>query len=124
MIRVLIVAAVLAVTSIGTARSQSMQAVTTPSGPGLKVVVTWPASSSVTRFNLFRTPSTSPAPLNTAGPIARLTSCPAIQAILPLGSADWSMLSDGLATGSAQFDPCAISTIARNSPTEDRLQFL
>ena len=124
MLRVLIVAAVLALSSLSAARGQSMQAVTTPPGPGLKVVVTWPASASVTRFNLFRTPSASSAPLNTAGPIARLTSCPAIQALLPPGSTDWTMLSDGLATGSTQFDPCAISTIARNSPTEERLQFL
>jgi hypothetical protein len=100
---------------------QSMQAVTSPAGPALKVLVTWP-SSSVSRFNLYRTPGPA-TPLN-ATPIARLASCAQIQAIIPMGSDDWNLLSSGLAQNGTPFDPCAISTIVPGSAVDQRLQFL
>jgi hypothetical protein len=103
------------------AYGQSMQVVTSPAGPGLKVVVTWPATS-VSRFNLYRTPGPA-APLN-ATPIARMTSCAQIQTVIPMGSDDWNLLSNGLAQNNTPFDPCSISTIIPGSPADQRLQFL
>ena len=65
---------------------QSMQAVTSAPGPNLKIVVTWPLTN-VSRFNLYRSPG-STASLNTV-PIARMSSCSEIQAVIPMGSDDW-----------------------------------
>ncbi len=111
----------LALIASRSASGQSMQAVTSPAGPGLKIVVTWP-TSSVSRFNLYRTPGPA-TPLN-ATPIARLTSCAQIQAVISMGSDDWNLLSTGLAQNGTPFDPCAISTIVPGSAVEQRLQFL
>ena len=115
---------ILACLALITARSvhaQAMQAVTSTPGPNLKVVVTWPLAT-VSRFNLYRSPGTS-APLN-ATPIARMSSCSDIQAVIPMDSNDWKLLSSGLAENNVPFDPCSISTITPGSPLEQRLEFL
>jgi hypothetical protein len=106
----------------GRAYGQSLQAVTSPAGPGLKVVVSWTPATGVSRFNLYRTPGPAP-PLNST-PIARLTTCAQIQSVLGIGSDAWNQLSSGLAAGKTLFDPCAISTIVPGSAAEKRLQFL
>lgn len=111
----------LAVISFHGASGQSLQAVTSPAGPGLEIIVSWP-TAGVSRFNLYRTPGPA-APLN-AVPIARLTSCAQIQAVMPTGSDDWNLLSAGLAQSGTPFDPCAISTVAPGSAAEQRLQFI
>jgi hypothetical protein len=103
------------------AYGQSMQVVTSPAGPGLKVIVTWP-TTSVSRYNLYRAPGAA-APLN-ATPIAPMTSCAQIQTVIPMGSDDWNLLSNGLAQNNTPFDPCSISTIPPGSPADQRLQFL
>ena len=100
---------------------QSMQAVTSAPGPNLKIVVTWPLST-LTQFNLYRTPGAG-TPLNST-PIAPMTSCTQIQAVIPMGSDDWNLLSKGLAENNIPFDPCSISTIIPGSALEQRLQFL
>jgi hypothetical protein len=106
----------------------AMRAATSPAGPGLEVVLTWPTDTSVQRFNLYRRvqgqPAYPPTPLN-AAPIARMTDCAALQAVIPIGSADWEHLKQGLADGPATpFDPCAIAAIPPGSVKEDKLQFL
>ena len=106
----------------------AMQAATSPAGPPLDVVFSWPPDASVQRYNIYRRVAGAPAypstPLN-ATPITRLSDCAAIQAIIPIGSPDWIYLRDGLADGpAALFDPCAISTIAPGSAKETSLQFL
>lgn len=101
--------------------AQSMQAVTSPPGPNLKVVVTWPVTT-VSRFNLYRTPGPT-GPLNSS-PIARMSSCAQIQAVIPMGSDDWNLLSSGLAQNNVPFDPCSISSIVPGSTLEQRLEFL
>jgi fibronectin type 3 domain-containing protein len=101
---------------------QSLQAVTSGPGPNLKVVVTWPTTTAVSRFNLYRTPGPS-GPLNSA-PIARMSSCAQVETVIPMNSDDWKALSNGLAQNGSQFDPCSISTIVPGSPLDQRLQFL
>jgi hypothetical protein len=101
---------------------QSLQAVTSGPGPNLKVVVTWPNTTAVSRFNLYRTPGPS-VPLNST-PIARMSSCVQIQTVIPMNSDDWKSLSAGLAQNGTLFDPCSISTIVPGSPLEQRLEFL
>jgi len=118
--RILIVACLLLIVAHN-AHPQSMQAVTSTPGPNLKVVVTWPLST-VTRFNLYRTPGAS-TPLN-ASPITRMSSCAQIQSVIPMGSDDWNLLSTGLTQNNVPFDPCSISTITPGSPLEKRLEFL
>jgi chitodextrinase len=118
--RIFILACLL-LTATPDVHGQSMQAVTSPPGPNLKVVVTWPITT-VSRFNLYRTPGPS-GPLNST-PIARMSSCAQIQAVIPIGSDDWNLLSSGLAQNNVPFDPCSISTIASGSPLEQRLEFL
>jgi chitodextrinase len=118
--RITIVACFL-LTVTSNVHGQSMQAVTTPAGPNLKVVVTWP-NTTVSRFNLYRTPGPS-GPLNST-PIARMTLCAEIQAVIPMGSDDWNLLSSGLAQNNVPFDPCSISTIVPGSTLEQRLEFL
>lgn len=118
--RILILACLLLTAAYGV-HGQSMQAVTSTPGPNLKVIVTWPLST-VTRFNLYRTPGAS-TPLNSA-PIAPMTSCAQIQTVIPMGSDDWNLLSSGLAQNNVPFDPCSISSITPGSALEQRLQFL
>ena len=118
--RIAIVACFL-LTVISNVCGQSMQAVTTPPGPNQKVIVTWPLTT-VSRFNLYRTPGPS-GPLNST-PIARMTSCAEIQAVIPMGSDDWNLLSSGLAQNNVPFDPCSIWTIVPGSALEQRLEFL
>jgi fibronectin type 3 domain-containing protein len=118
--RIAIVACLL-LTVTSNVHGQSMQAVTSPPGPNLKVVVTWPVTA-VSRFNLYRTPGPS-GPLNST-PIASMTSCAQIQTVIPMGSDDWNLLSTGLAQNNVPFDPCSISTIVPGSALEQRLEFL
>ena len=106
----------------------AMQAATSAAGPPLEVVFSWPPNAGVQRYNLYRrvvgAPAYPPTPLNST-PIVRLSDCAAIQAIIPIGSADWIFLRDGLADGpGAPFNPCAIGTIAPGSAKETMLQFL
>lgn len=107
-------------------RAQTMQAVTTSPGPGLKVVLTWPSQSPTQRYNLYRKlapGATYPAaPLNLT-PVQRPSSCAAIQAVIPPASLEWQMIANGL-DPAGPFDPCQISTLAASSPQEGRLQFL
>lgn len=106
---------------------QSMRAATTLPGPDLSVVLTWPTASPSARVNLYRKPAGAAAypgtPLN-GQPIARLSSCAAIQAIITPGSEDWQFLANGLASGGIQFDPCTIATLAAGSQAEERFQLL
>jgi chitodextrinase len=118
--RILILAC-LPLTFTPNVHGQSMQAVTLQPGPNLKVVVTWPVTS-VSRFNIYRSPGPS-GPLNST-PFARMSSCAEIQAVVPLGSDDWNLLSSGLAQNNVPFDPCSISTIVPGSALEQRLEFL
>ena len=106
----------------------AMQAATSPAGPPLEVVFSWPPSAGVERYNLYRRVAGAPAypatPLNST-PIMRLSACAAIQAVMSVGSADWNFVRDGLADGpGAPFDPCAIAAIAPGSAKETMLQFL
>jgi fibronectin type 3 domain-containing protein len=126
--RVLVVAALLATGFADTAQADSMQAATTPPGPGLKVVLTWPATASVTRFNVYRRTTGAPVLLN-GTPIARLT-CPALKNIIPPNSPDWNALSSGLGLNGGPLDPCQFfgpgSTLseAQKAQLEQRLQQL
>jgi hypothetical protein len=111
-----------------TLRAQSMRAVTSAPVPSLHVVVTWPPSTAVQRFNLYRKATAASsfpaAPLN-ALPLGRMSSCSAIQAVIPLGSEDWVVLAKSLADiPTVDFDPCSISTIPAGSPKESKLFFL
>jgi hypothetical protein len=108
------------------AQGQSLQIASTPPGPGLRVILTWPPSSSTTSFNLYRKlsgaasyPST---PINSV-PITIFTSCPAIQALIPTNSAAWAALA-GINVAGNPINPCAIATIPLNSPAETQLQIL
>jgi chitodextrinase len=114
------------VTVANMARGQTMEAVTTPAGPGLKVVLTWPSTSPTQRYNLYRklpAAATYPAtPLN-ATPLERPSSCAAIQVVIPPASSEWQLIVNGL-DPAGPFDPCQISTLAATSSQEARLQFL
>ena len=117
----------LAITPVAQAQ-QAMRAATSPPGPGLEVVLTWPPDTSVHRFNLYRRVAGQPAypttPLNST-PLAVMTDCAAIQAVIPIGSDDWNFLRYGLGDGPpSPFNPCAIATIAPGSAKEATLQFL
>ena len=106
----------------------TMQAATSPAGPSLEVVFSWPPNTGVQRYNLYRRVAGAPAypatPLNST-PIVRLSDCAAIQTVIPIGSADWNYLRDGLADGpSAPFNPCTIAAIASGSAKQTMLQFL
>ncbi len=108
--------------------AQTMRAVTSSPGPGLHVVVTWPPSPTVARYNLYRRASAQagfPAtPLNST-PIQRMSSCAAIQAVIPPVSAEWALIAKGLADpGGPDFDPCQIATLPNGSPKLARLEFL
>jgi hypothetical protein len=118
----LLILACLLLTATRNVNGQSLQAVTSPPGPNLKIVVTWPATTTVARFNVYRMPGTG-GPLNSS-PIARMTSCSQIQTVIPMGSDDWNLLSTGLAQNNVPFDPCSISTIIPGSAIEKRFEFL
>jgi len=110
------------------AQAQAMRAVTSNPGPGLHVVVTWPPSDTIQRYNLYRKPAAAasfPAtPLN-GTPIQRLVSCTAIKAVIPPVSEEWTLLAKGLADSpTVDFDPCSIGAIAAGSPKEAKLYFL
>ena len=112
----------------GAARSQSMRAVTSSPLPSLHVVVTWPPDAVSQRFNLYRKVSGAAAfptaPLNPK-PIERLSSCAAINAVIPPASDDSMLIAKGLADSEKSlFDPCAISTLAPGSPKDSKLLFL
>jgi hypothetical protein len=129
MTRIVVVALALALTPASlTHAQQAMRVATSPPGPGLQVVLTWPTDPSAARFNLYRRvqgqPVYPPAPLNPV-PIARLTACAMIQAVVPVGSDDWESLKNGLADDpTTPFDPCAIATIPPGSAKDAKLQFL
>jgi len=118
----LLILACLLLTATRNVNGQSLQAVTSPPGPNLKIVVTWPATTTVARFNVYRMPGTG-GPLNSS-PIARMTSCSQIQTVIPMGSDDWNLLSTGLAQNNVPFNPCSISTIIPGSALEKRFEFL
>jgi hypothetical protein len=124
-VRLLVIIASLAA-FVAVSRAQTMQAVSTPPGPGLKVVLTWPSKSPTQRYNLYRkiagAGSYPAAPLN-AKPLDRPTSCADIKAVIPPASPEWQIIANGL-DPAGPFDPCAISTLAASSPQEARLQFL
>jgi hypothetical protein len=107
-------------------RGQTMQVVSTPPGPGLKVVITWPSDSPAARYNLYHkiagAPTYPAAPLN-ATPIERLSSCAAIKAVISPLSPEWKFIANGI-NPTGPFYPCDISSLAANSPEEKRLQFL
>ena len=120
-------AILLAMTPVARAQP-AMRAATSPAGPGIEVVLTWPSDASASRYNLYRRvagQSSYPAsPLNST-PITMLTDCSAIQAVIPVGSDDWNLLRDRLGDGPASpFDPCAIATIAQGSAKGAIVQFL
>jgi hypothetical protein len=109
------------------ALAQEMRAVTSAPVPSLHVVVTWPPND-VHRFNLYRRAAAAgsfpPTPIN-AEPIERMSSCVNIQAVIPPGSEEWTILAKGLADSpTVDFDPCLISTIGAKSDKESRLFFL
>lgn len=109
-------------------QAQTMKAVTTPGGPGLHVVLTWPSKSPTARYNLYRkvagAASYPATPLNSA-PLARPApaACANIKAVIPPGSPEWTAIAEGIQSGTP-FDPCNISTLAANSAPESKLQFL
>ena len=93
-----------------------------------RIVLTWPALDEVTQYNIYR--KTSPLgeypdePLNGATPISIMTDCDDIKAVMYPGSYEWEILATGLGTEAADFDPCAISEIPRDSTDFERLQIL
>lgn len=111
----------------GRTAGQSMQAATTPPGPGLQVVLTWPSSGTLSQYNLYRkltSAASFPAsPLNQT-PIAIYTLCSAIQSVMPVNGPAWNAVANGLANGSTPFNPCSISTLAANSPARTKLKLL
>ena len=122
----LLLAATLLLSLAPVARTQTMQAVSTSPRPDLQVVLTWPSHSPTQRYNLYRkiagAASYPATPLN-ARPLERRNSCRSVKAVIPLDSIEWRLIEEGLTPG-GHFDPCAISTLAANSPEEARLQFL
>src|SRR5436190_16505841 len=78
---------------------QTMQTVTSPPGPGLQIVLSWPGQTPTDRYNLYRKTAGDPnypaSPLNSA-PIQRQTSCAAIQTVIPPGSLDWLAIANGI----------------------------
>jgi hypothetical protein len=63
-----------------------------------EVVLYWVPSDGVVGYNLYRTggPVGGRAKrINRAKPIARVTSCAQLKAIIPEGSAEWKLLADG-----------------------------
>src|SRR5712691_2357989 len=92
-----------------TLRAQTMRAVTSAPVPSLHVVVTWPPSTTVQRFNLYRKAAVAasfPATPVHAQPLERMSSCAAIQAVIPNGSEDWIVLAKSLADiPTVDFDP-------------------
>ncbi len=108
--------------------AQAMRAVTSTPVPSLHVVVTWPPNTAVQRFNLYRKVAGSPGfpamPLN-AQPLERMSTCAGIQAVIPPGSEEWTVLAKSLADSpTVDFDPCSLSMIAAGSPKESKFFLL
>jgi hypothetical protein len=107
--------------------AQSMRATTSGSGPGLHVVVTWPPSAVLSRYNLYRREAGQlawPATPLHKQPLARVVSCPQIKSVIPPASEEWQRLAKSLGDSTGDFDPCALSTLAAGSPKEEILFFL
>ena len=116
----------------GGALAQEILRGATSPAPDLKVVLSWPEVAGSARFNVYRKAAAAPSypatPLNSA-PLQPLTSCPAIQAIIPVGSEEWNLLASSLTDDpndpmSPPFDPCAVSTVAKGTAKYARLQLL
>jgi hypothetical protein len=129
--RLAALALLLAALGAEAAAQDVVRAATSPA-PNLRVVLSWPKSPGVPRFNLYRKDAAAPAypatPLNPT-PLAVMTSCPAIQAVIPNGSEEWILLARSLTDDpndpmSPPFDPCAIATIAPGSDEAARLELI
>lgn len=92
------------------------------------VVLSWPAHSEFTQFNLYRKSNEleaySKLPLNGELPIAVLTNCDEIKAWIPEGGPDWNLIGDMLGTEDNPYDPCAIADLVRDTTPYERLQML
>jgi hypothetical protein len=113
--------------------------------PNAKAYLVWTEHPSLTSFNLYRKASAldpySEKPVNKK-PIAMLTDCNAIKAIIPEGSEEWKALANAFQStysikimskvklygvgkkSSLKFDPCLVDTISRGSTNWQRLQLL
>ena len=122
-----LVVSILVLLAASRTTGQSMQAASTPSGPGLQIVLTWPSSGTVNQYNLYRKLSSAvsfPASPINQSPIAVYTLCSAIQSMMPVNGTAWNAVANGLATGGTLFNPCSISSVALNSSAETTLQLL
>ena len=70
------------------------------------VVLFWKKGEGVVGYNLYRREQSASSypttPLNGSKPIATVKTCAELKAIIPQGSAEWSMLSDAFSSLSAQ----------------------
>ncbi len=94
-------------------------------GPDLRIVMVWPYEG-VAGYNIYRKTNLAGsygAPLN-ASPIAPMTNCASITALLVPGSPEWIMMEQGLADSTTLFNPCDVAAIAPGTHKHDLLQLL
>ncbi len=112
--------ALLAFPKEGNAEPFKLRVATTPAGPGLRVVLTWPSVAGVQRYNIYRRASSATTypttPLNSA-PIQPYRNCAQITSVIPMGSLEWKMIENAFAeSADTPFDPCQIGTIGPAPP--------
>lgn len=100
-----------------------------PSGnTPLMVVLNWPQAEGFTRYNLYRKIDPNAPfpqfPLNPQ-PLQKAATCAAVQALVPLNSAEWKLIRDALTLeNEPPYNPCDIVNLTQGSLKYQRLQQL
>jgi hypothetical protein len=120
-----IIIAILLILGIARRGQTQVSIISSDPGPGLRTVMAWPPFTGAAGYQIFRKTSLAAAypatPVN-ATPVAALTNCTAIRAILLTpDSTAWKLISRGLADSTALFDPCNLASLLPGSVKYTRL---